>query len=114
MPGSDFAAALASLDKVLTSIESVIDPDKLRAEVAQLQIEVAAPDLWDDPDNAQRVTSRLSGLQSDVDRLTNLRQRLDDVSVLVELGQEESDDRAGGDADAGGGCAFFCGWEGAL
>ena len=91
MPGSDFAVALASLDKVLTSIEAVIDPDKLRAEVAQLQIEVAAPDLWDDPENAQRVTSRLSAVQADIDRLASLRSRLDDLGILVELGQEEGD-----------------------
>ena len=91
MPGPDFAVALSSLDKVLSSIETVIDPGKLRAEVAQLQIEVAAPDLWDDPDNAQRVTSRLSAVQADIDRIGSLRSRLDDLGIMVELGQEEGD-----------------------
>jgi peptide chain release factor 2 len=91
MPGPDFAVALSSLDKVLSSIETVIDPGKLRAEVAQLQIEVAAPDLWDDPDNAQRVTSRLSAVQADIDRVGSLRSRLDDLEIMVELGQEEGD-----------------------
>ncbi len=91
MPGPDFAVALSSLDKVLSSIETVIDPGKLRAEVAQLQIEVAAPDLWDDPDNAQRVTSRLSAVQADIDRVGSLRSRLDDLGIMVELGQEEGD-----------------------
>ena len=31
-----------------------------KAEIAELSEQVAAPDLWDDPENAQRVTSRLS------------------------------------------------------
>ena len=61
-------------------------------EIAGLEEQVSAPDLWDDVDHAQQVTSRLSRLQADVDRRTSLRSRLDDLSVLVELGQEEGDD----------------------
>lgn len=87
----DFGSSLADLDRALTSIEAVIDPDAKRAEIAQLEQEVAAPDLWDDQANAQRVTSRLSNLQSELERVTGLRSRLDDLAVLVELGEEEGD-----------------------
>jgi len=89
--GPDFSASFSALDRALSSIEAVLDPDGKRAEIAELQQEVSAPDLWDDVDNAQRVTSRLSALQSEVDRLVSLRSRLDDVDVLVQLGQEEGD-----------------------
>ncbi|GAA3602748.1 peptide chain release factor 2 [Microlunatus ginsengisoli] len=99
MATSDFAVALTSLDKVLSAIEAVIDPDRLRAEVTQLESEVAAPDLWDDPENAQRVTSRLSAVQADIDRVTSLRSRLDDLGVLVELAQEEGDAASLAEAD---------------
>lgn len=91
MAGPDFSASLSALDKALSSIEAVLDPEAKRAEIAELQLEVAAPDLWNDADNAQRVTSRLSTLQSEVDRLESLRSRLDDVAIMIELGQEESD-----------------------
>ncbi len=91
MAGPDFPASLASLDSALTSIEKVIDPERKRAELAELAEEVAAPDLWGDPENAQRVTSRLSSLQSEVDRVTELRSRLDDLAILVELATEEAD-----------------------
>ena len=67
--GPDFAVALADLDKALSSIEAVVDPDRKRAEIADLEQQVAAPDLWDNPDRAQRVTSRLSALQTEVDRV---------------------------------------------
>jgi peptide chain release factor 2 len=89
--GPDFSADLASLERALSSIEAVLDLDKLKAEIAVLQEDVSAPDLWDDVDNAQRVTSRLSVLQSDVDRVEGLRSRLDDLGLLVEMGQEEGD-----------------------
>ena len=92
MAGTDFSVEIPELERALASIEAVLNPSGKRAEIAELERQVSAPDLWDDVDRAQKITSRLSGLQADVDRLTNLRQRLDDLAVLVELGQEESDD----------------------
>ena len=91
MAGPDFSETLNDLDKALTSIEAVVDPDRTQAEIAELQQQVAVPNLWDDPENAQRVTSRLSSLQAEIDRVANLRSRLDDLAVMVELGQEEGD-----------------------
>lgn len=88
---ADFATSIAELDRALSSIEAVLDPARKRDEIAALQEEVSAPDLWDDQENAQRVTSRLSALQAEQDRLTSLRSRLDDLGVLVEMGQEEGD-----------------------
>ena len=47
--GPDFAVALADLDRALSSIEAVVDPDRKRAEIADLEQQVTAPDLWDKP-----------------------------------------------------------------
>jgi peptide chain release factor 2 len=88
---ADLLADLASLDRTLGSIESVLDPAGKRVQIAELEVEAAAPGLWDDQDNAQAVTSKLSRLQAEVDRLTGLRGRVDDLAVLIELGQEEDD-----------------------
>ena len=89
---ADLLSDLAELDKTLTSIETVLDPAAKRKQIAELQEEASAPDLWNDQENAQLVTSRLSVMQSEVDRLSGLRQRVDDLAVLIELGQEESDE----------------------
>ena len=91
MAGPDFDAELKALDSTLRSIESVLDLDKLRKEIAELSEQASAPNLWDDQANAQRVTSRLSVKQADVDRVTTQRQRLDDLGVLVELADAEDD-----------------------
>lgn len=99
MAGRDFAAELAELDKVLSSIEAVLDPDRLRAEVADLETQASAPDLWADQENAQRVTSRLSARQADLERMTTQRQRLDDLGILVQLAQEEGDAASLAEAD---------------
>ncbi|MDX6308981.1 MAG: peptide chain release factor 2 [Nocardioidaceae bacterium] len=91
MAGPDITERIKQLDATLTSIERVLDLDAMRAEVGELGVEVAAPDLWDDQANAQRVTGRLSVLQADIDRVTGLRSRLDDVQVLLDLANEEGD-----------------------
>src|SRR6187200_2225079 len=75
----------------MKTIGSVLDLDNMRREIADLGEQVAAPDLWDDQANAQRVTGRLSVLQADVERVGSLRQRLDDTEVLVQLADEEGD-----------------------
>ncbi|MEQ4205315.1 peptide chain release factor 2 [Actinopolymorpha sp. B17G11] len=91
MAGPDFDAELKALDSTLRSIEAVLDLDKLRKEIAELSEQASAPDLWDDQANAQRVTSRLSVKQADIDRVTSQRQRLDDLAVLIELAEAEDD-----------------------
>lgn len=73
------------------SIEAVLDLDKIRADLARLEEEAAAPDLWDDLANAQKVTSRLSFLQGELRRVENLRSRVEDLAVLFELAEAESD-----------------------
>ncbi|MBA2456516.1 MAG: peptide chain release factor 2 [Nocardioidaceae bacterium] len=91
MAGPDIAARVKALEATLTTIEQVLDLPAMRAEITDLQQQVSVPDLWGDQANAQRVTGRLSVLQSDLERVGNLRQRLDDVQIMVELADEEGD-----------------------
>ena len=93
------AEVLKELDTKLSSIEAVVDVDKLRRELADLEKQAADPDLWSDQPKAQKVTSRLSYVRGDLERVTGLRQRLDDLPVLYELADEESDHGARAEAD---------------
>jgi peptide chain release factor 2 len=98
----DVAAELKDLSATLESIEAVTDLSALRAEIADLSEQAGRPDLWNDPEAAQKVTSRLSHAQGDLRRVEELRRRLDDLPVLYELAEEEGSgaDGAGALADA--------------
>jgi peptide chain release factor 2 len=87
----DLGDELRDLDQTLGGIEKVLDVDRLRAERAELEQQAAAPDLWDDQEKAQQVTSRLSYTQGEIHRLETLRRRLDDAKVLLELAEAEED-----------------------
>ncbi|HEY8371212.1 MAG TPA: peptide chain release factor 2 [Pseudonocardiaceae bacterium] len=95
----DVAADLKDLAATLANIEAVMDLDKLRREIEELEAEAARPDLWDDQANAQRVTSQLSHRQAELRRVTELRQRLDDLGVLYELAEDEGDESSLAEAD---------------
>ena len=90
---TDVPAELKELSATLSSIESVVDVPTLRVEVAELERQASAPDLWSDPEQAQQVTSRLSYAQGEIRRVEELRRRVDDAEVLWDLA-EEADDAA--------------------
>jgi peptide chain release factor 2 len=97
---TDFDAEIKQLRATMKTIGQVLDLDGMRAEIADLGERVAAPDLWDDQENATRVTGRLSALQGQLDRFTELDGRIDDVEIMVELAQEENDASTLAEADA--------------
>ncbi|MFI5777583.1 peptide chain release factor 2 [Nocardia sp. NPDC051570] len=88
----DVSADLAELDTTLKTIESVLDIDELRRRIDELQQQAGDPELWNDQEHAQRVTSELSHAQNELARVTKLRERLDDLYVLYELAEEELGD----------------------
>lgn len=91
MADKDSAEELKELASTLANVESVLDLDALRTEIEQLQEQSGDPELWNDQANAQAVTRRLSYLESEVTRVSAIRQRLDDVGVLFELADAEDD-----------------------
>jgi peptide chain release factor 2 len=84
-------ADIKELAGKLTQVESVMDLESLRAQVAELEEQASSPNLWDDPEAGQKVTSQLSHRQSELRKVSELRQRLDDISVLYELAEDEHD-----------------------
>ncbi|MFJ4681073.1 MULTISPECIES: peptide chain release factor 2 [Kitasatospora] len=91
MAAVDPSEELKNLDSTMASIEAVLDLDKIRADIATLEEEAAAPTLWDDVANAQKVTSRLSFLQGELRKFETLRGRVEDLGVLFELAEAEDD-----------------------
>ncbi|MFC0681144.1 peptide chain release factor 2 [Lysobacter korlensis] len=94
----DLADRIAELRSTFFDIRSVLGVDRLEAEIADLTERAGAQDLWDDPENAQKVTSALSHRQSELDRMKNIERRLDDLEVLVELTNEAGDEESAQEA----------------
>jgi peptide chain release factor 2 len=95
----DVSTDLRELRATLTSVEAVLDLPALRREKEELEAAASDPGLWDDPDHAQQITSRLSYVQAELKRVSDLRERLDDVEVMFELAEAEDDKSALAEAE---------------
>jgi peptide chain release factor 2 len=87
----DFPAEIRALRATYVSIERVSEVDALKEEIEDLSDQAGAPNLWDDPAAGQKITSRLSHAQSKLQKLETLSGRIDDLEIMVELAQDESD-----------------------
>jgi peptide chain release factor 2 len=82
---ADPAEELKDLDAKLANIEAVLDLPRLDKELADLEEQAADPELWSDQERAQRVTSRMSVVRADLERVAALRRRVEDTRAAVEL-----------------------------
>ncbi len=94
----DLSTDIRALRETFASVRQVVDVSRLAAEIEQLKVEASDPNIWDDAARAQTVTSKLSRSQSQLSKLTDVEARLDDLEVLIEMANAESD--AGEQAEA--------------
>ena len=94
----DLSSEISVLRETFASVRQVVDVSRLTAEIEKLKVEASDPNIWDDAARAQTVTSKLSRSQSQLSKLTEVEARLDDLEVLIEMANAESD--AGVQAEA--------------
>jgi len=90
----DINSEVTQLSSTLASIEAVIDIDKLTKELSVLEDQAGQPDLWNDPENAQKVTSALSRVQATINKVSSLRSRIQDLPIMLELAEAEDNPNA--------------------
>lgn len=82
---------LEELQKSLDTIGAVLDIPHLKGEISELEAKASNPNLWDDPNTAQKITSKLSLAQNQVAKFEHLSTKLSDSAVLLELALGEGD-----------------------
>ncbi|GHH68568.1 peptide chain release factor 2 [Streptosporangium violaceochromogenes] len=95
----DQVEEINELAGTLKSVQDVLDLEAMRKQIEELGEQAAAPDLWNDQERAQKVTSKLSYLQGEVNRVESLVRRLEDLGVLYELAAAEDDEDTRQEAD---------------
>jgi len=87
----DFSEELGDLARRVSDAHKYMRIDEARTRLVELEQEASAPDLWDDADNARRVTSDMDRVRKDVELMDELDGRLSDAQTLHELAREEDD-----------------------
>lgn len=88
-PNSTTGFAIYGL--ALTNSGGVFDVSALRAQLMELETEMARPDLWDDRDTAQRVGREKNAVEKELALHDRVGSGLDDAEVLLELAEEAED-----------------------
>jgi peptide chain release factor 2 len=96
----DISEQIAALRSTFGDIRAVVDMEKLRADIDDLSAQAGEPNLWDDTEKAQQVTSALSHRQAELAKLTSIDNRLDDLEVLVDMANEGDDAESAAEAQA--------------
>ena len=91
MADLDISTEIRALKKTMDSVCAVVDLVKLRNEIDALEAQAGLPNLWDNPEVAQKVTSSLSHKQSQLKRLNDANNRIEDLEILVEMANAEQD-----------------------
>ena len=74
-----------------TPYETLFDLPKKKKQLAEKEEQMAQPGFWENPDSAQ-VVSELKSLKAIVDPVEDVLQKLEDVTILDELAQQEDDE----------------------
>ncbi|MFD2182080.1 peptide chain release factor 2 [Rhodoplanes azumiensis] len=77
-----------------------LDFDKARARLAELNKLAEDPELWNDPQKAQRLMQERTSLEDSLTAIGRIEQELDDQIMLIELGESENDAGVVGEAEA--------------
>ena len=67
------------------------DPEKLQKQIDDLNIQVNAPDLWDDPDKARVLLQKKSALEKTLGDLQNMQSDYEAVRELYEIAPDDPD-----------------------
>ncbi len=82
---------LDATENELKDLKGALGYDRLCGEIEELERKASAPDFWDNMENSQKVLQKTGKLKNTVASYDNLCATFDDLQVLIEMGDEESD-----------------------
>ena len=71
---------------------AVFDPESAREKINGLEEKLQNPDIWNNPQEAQKLSQELSELKNSFEEYKSWRSRAEDTEVLIELAEEEQDE----------------------
>lgn len=71
---------------------SPFDPVGLRERLHDIEIEMNLDGFWDKPEAAQKLMKEKKNIEDNLDKLDSIESRLDDIDVLAEMYEEDSDE----------------------
>ena len=87
----DLKEPVEQLKKDIDDVWSRLNPEEIRAKIAEKEALTTAEGFWDDNDKATKVMNDIKMLKGRIEPWEELRKASDDMLTLYELGMEEGD-----------------------
>ncbi len=82
---------LMQYQDTLKEVHDSLDIENKKKRIEELDMEMAGPDFWSDPERANRLTREAKNMKDSVETCEGLRQSFEDIQTLIEMGNEEND-----------------------
>lgn len=83
---------ILTYEEPLAEVRDSLDLVNKSKRIEELEMEMAAPGFWDDPDRSNLKMKELKNLKDTVDEVNGLSTQYDDILTLIEMGYEENDE----------------------
>ena len=83
---------LKEISSVADEVYSALHIDAAKKEHEELNLEMAAPEFWDNVDRAQIVNKRIKALENKIKSINQVFQSIEDCQVMIEMCKEEEDE----------------------
>jgi len=70
----------------------LFDVDTKREAIQEIESKIAVPGFWDNGDSSRAILKERTALEKVVQMWDSLNHQLEDVRLMIELGEEESDE----------------------
>ncbi len=83
---------LLTYEEPLKEVRDSLGLEDKQKRIEELEMEMAAPNFWDDPDTSNKRMKELKNLKDTVSLINGLSTQMEDIATLIEMGNEEEDD----------------------
>ena len=75
----------------LKEVRDSLDIENKKKRIEELDMEMASPDFWADPERANKRSKDAKNMKDTVETCDHLAQAFEDIQTLIEMGNEEND-----------------------
>ncbi|HAX50861.1 MAG TPA: peptide chain release factor 2 [Lachnospiraceae bacterium] len=83
---------LSAYEEPLKDLRDSLDLASKKKRIEELERKIEEPGFWDNPDDSTRTMKYLKGLQESVKQIENLYTDYEDMNLLIEMSEEDSDE----------------------
>ena len=65
--------------------------EETESKISELEAIMEKPNFWDDSESAQKTVKEANALKKSLEDIKNLQEQFDDVSVMIEMAEEDED-----------------------